>query len=121
MSEDKTAEQNGAKTFEERVFMRFDSLEHRIEKLEMKQYDTKPMWEKALASIIETNERLRTFDERFDNIDQKFEALSTDLDNGLRGVERKIDVLNQYILDLRADQRYVDSRLEKIEAQAKPS
>ncbi len=139
MSEDRTGETNGSRSFEERVFARFDALGNRIERLEMRQYDTKPMWEQALAAIADTsvhvrigfdelrglmevmNSRLASMDARFDSMDAKFTALGTDLDNGLRGVERKIDVLNQYILDLRADQRYVDSRLEKIESQAKPS
>ncbi len=152
MSEDRTAEANGSRSFEERVFARFDSVESRIERLEMKQYDTKPIWEHCIAAIAETNAlmragfdelrielvnlntrfdarfnavdarfdaidiRLNAIDIRFDAIDARFATLSTDLDNGLRGVERKIDVLNQYILDLRADQRYVDSRLEKIES-----
>jgi chromosome segregation ATPase len=192
MSEDKTAEVNNSKSFQDRVFARFDTIDERFErvegrlstveirigKLEDRQYDTKPIWEQALAAIAETNKvmlagfdefrrqfesinarldsmdariysidaridsidaridsmdtRLDSMDVRFDSMDAKFEALRdkvesgynklhTDLENGLRGVERKIDVLNKNILDLQADQRYVDSRLEKIESQAKPS
>ncbi len=206
MSEDKTAEINDSRSFQDRVFARFDTIDERFErvegrlstveirigKLEDRQYDTKPIWEQALAAIAETNTvMLAGFDEfrrqlesinarldsmdvrfesiearlnsmdirfdsmdarfdsmdarfdsmdarfdsmevRFDSMDAKFQALSdkvesgsdilhTDLENGLRGVERKIDVLNKNILDLQADQRYVDSRLEKIESQAKPS
>jgi len=74
--------------------------------------------------------RFDSMDARFDSMDVRFEALSdkvevgsntlhTDLEDGLRRVERKIDVLNKNILELQADQRYVDSRLEKIES--KPS
>lgn len=171
MSEDKTAEINNSRSFQDRVFARFDTIDERFErvegrlstveirigKLEDRQYDTKPIWEQALAAIAETNKvmlagfdefrrqlesinarldsmdlRLDSMDARFDSMDAKFQALSdkvesgsdilhTDLENGLRGVERKIDVLNKNILDLQADQRYVDSRLEKIESQAKPS
>jgi chromosome segregation ATPase len=157
MSEDRTAETKDPRSFQDRVFARFDtiegrlsSVEIRIGKLEDRQYDTKPIWEQALAAIAETNRvmfagfdefrrqlesinaRLDSMDVRFDSMFAKFEALSdkvesgsdilhTDLENGLRGVERKIDVLNKNILDLQADQRYVDSRLEKIESQAKPS
>ena len=156
MSKEITAETNGPRSFEDRVFARFDSLESRIERLEMKQYDTKPIWEHMLVAIehLETklgsvnirfdslearfdavekrfdgvhqrfdavDQHFDAVDQRFDAVDKRFETLNTDIDNGLRGVERKIDVLNQYILDLRADQRYVDSRLEKIESQSKPS
>jgi len=181
MSEEKTAETKDPRSFEERVFARFDAVDERFEriegrllnveiritKLEDRQYDTKPIWEHALAAIAELNERMLkgfaeiqaqltamnsrldamdrrfdamdvcfdamdvrfdTMDRRFDAIDQRSEViegrLSTqdvDSDNNFRGLERKLDVLNKNIFELRADQRYVDSRLEKIESQAKPS
>jgi chromosome segregation ATPase len=188
MSEEKTAETKDPRSFEERVFARFDAVDERFEriegrllnveiritKLEDRQYDTKPIWEHALAAIAELNERMlkgfaeiqaqltamnsrldamdRRFDAidgrldamdvrfdamdvRFDAMDRRFDAidqrsqviegrLSTqdvDSNNNFRGLERKLDVLNKNIFELRADQRYVDSRLEKIESQAKPS
>ena len=176
MSEDRTAETNESRSFQERVFARFDTIDNRFErvegrlssvdirigKLEDRQYDTKPIWEQALAAIAETNTvmvagfdefrrrfesvnarldsmetrfdsmetRFDSMESRFDSTETKFESLGdkveagsktlhTSLENGLRGVERKIDVLNKNILELQADQRYVDSRLEKIES--KPS
>ena len=146
MSEDKTTETKDPRSFEERVFARFDvvegrlsNVEIRIGKLEDRQYDTKPIWEQALAAIAENNQRMRegfdeikaqlgvivarldAMDDKFKAIDERFNSLDKDLDNNFHGVERKIDVLNRNILELRADQRYVDSRLEKIESQAKPS
>jgi methyl-accepting chemotaxis protein len=171
MSEDKTAETKDSRSFEERVFARFDvvegrlsNVEIRIGKLEDRQYDTKPIWEQALAAIAENNQQMRegfaetnqriqgaleeiaennqrmregfdeiraqlgvigarldAMDEKFTAIDERFNSLDMNLDHNFRGVERKIDVLNRNILELRADQRYVDSRLEKIESQAKPS
>ena len=60
--------------------MRFDALEYRIEKLEMKQYDTKPIWEQALAAITETNQRLQAFDKRFDVIDERFDVIDERFD-----------------------------------------
>jgi chromosome segregation ATPase len=192
MNEENTAETEESRSFQSRVFARFDtiddrfervegqlsSVEIRISKLEERRYDTKPIWEQALAAIAETNRamhagfgefgrqlelinksldsmdarfdsmdtrfdsmdtrfdsmdtRFDSMDTRFDSMDARFDSmdtkvevrsntLHTDLENGLRGVERKIDVLNKNILDLQADQRYVDSRLERIESQAKPS
>src|SRR4030095_2986509 len=196
MSEDKTAETRDSRSFEERVFARFDvvegrlsNVEIRIGKLEDRQYDTKPIWEQALAAIAENNQRMRegfdetnqriqeafdeiaktnqqmregfdetnqriqeafdeiaktnqqmregfdetraqlggivarldAMDEKFKAIDERFNSQDKDLDHNFRGVERKIDVLNRNILELRADQCYVDSRVEKIESQAKPS
>ena len=146
MGENTTEAINDSRSFEERVFARFDAvdrrfdaIEIRIERLEMKQLDTKPIWERALVAIEETNAamrngfaivghaidqinaRLDSMDKRFDGIDARFEALSTELNDGFRGVEGKIEVLNQYLLEFRADQLYVDKRLQKIESGSKPS
>jgi len=174
MGENTTEAINDSRSFEERVFARFDAvdrrfdaIEIRIERLEMKQLDTKPIWERALVAIEETNAAMRNgfaivghaidqinarldsmdkrfdgvdarfeamdkrfdgidarfeaMDKRFDGIDARFEALSTELNDGFRGVEGKIEVLNQYLLEFRADQLYVDKRLQKIESGSKPS
>ena len=139
MSEDKTKNMNNSRSFEERVFARFDTvderfqriegnLEIRIRKLESRQYDTKPIWEQVLVALAEINTRLDKMDARFDGIDARldkmdarFDKQDTVLDNGFRSVERKMDVLNKYFLETRADQRYLDDRLEKLESQSKPS
>ena len=135
MSEDKTKEMNGSKSFEERVFERFERIEGRlvnveikISKLEERQYDTKPIWEQVLAAIAEINSRLASMDARFDGIDarfdrvdSRFDKLETDMDDGFRRVARKMEVLNDSFLEMQADQRYLDRRLEKIEAQENSS
>jgi chromosome segregation ATPase len=54
MNEDSTKELSHRRSFEERVFARFDTIDARLEKLEARNYDTKPIWEKALAAIMET-------------------------------------------------------------------
>ena len=61
MNEEPTQNLSGTRTFEERVFARFDSVDARFdtvdarfEKLESRAYDTKPIWERALAAIMET-------------------------------------------------------------------
>jgi chromosome segregation ATPase len=142
MSEDKTKEMNGSKSFEERVFERFERIEGRlvnveikISKLEERQYDTKPIWEQVLAAIAEINSRLASMDgrfdamdarfdaidARFDRVDSRFDKLETDMDDGFRRVARKMEVLNDSFLEMQADQPYLDRRLEKIEAQENSS
>jgi len=135
MSEDKTKEMNDSKSFEERVFERFERIEGRlisveikISKLEERQYDTRPIWEQVLAAIAEINTRLDKMDARLDKMDARldkmdarFDKQDAVLDTGFRSMERKMDVLNKYFLETRADQRYLDDRLEKLESQAKPS
>ena len=105
MSEESTQNMTDGRSFEERVFARFDSIdarlqnvETRLERLEAKSYDTKPVWERALAEILEVKERLDTL-----------ERLSHQM-------VRKIDVLGKDMLTLRADQTGVENRLDKLES-----
>ena len=97
MSEDKTVDMDG-RSFEERVFARFDaidarleSVEMRLEKLEAKSYDTKSIWERALAELLELREKV-------DNVD------------------RKIDVLGRDMVQMRADQVRTERRIDNLEA-----
>jgi hypothetical protein len=57
---------NGSRSFEERVFARFDALDARLQNLEAKAYDTKPIREQALREIIETR---RELSKRLDRIE----------------------------------------------------
>ena len=65
MSEETTQDMNGSRSFEERVFARFDALDStlrdldaRLQTLEARAYDTKPIWEQALKEIMETRREL---------------------------------------------------------------
>lgn len=104
MSEEGTKDQD-RHSFEERVLTavnsmlvtltsfdsRLASLETRLDRQAL---ETKPMWEKALAEVVETRTEMI---QRFDNL------------------ERKLDVVNRDMLQLRADQRHAESRLDKLE------
>ncbi len=95
MSEEKTKDQNGARPFEERVLaaiteMRAD-FNARLERLEAKSYDTKPIWERALAEIVEVSRKV-------------------DL------MERHMKVMRDDIHNMRADGVGFHTRLEKLEA-----
>jgi len=49
----------------DRVDNRLDGMDQRLEKLEARAYDTKPIWERALAEILEISKRLESLDRRF--------------------------------------------------------
>jgi len=72
------------------VDARLDGLEGRVQALEAKALDTKPIWERALAEILEVRK-------------------------GVEDLNRKIDVLNQDVLQVRADQRRVEKRMGDLE------
>ena len=105
MSDENTREIKDPRSFEERVFARFDAIdarfdgvdarfervegrlgavEIRITNLENRQYDTKPIWEQALAAIAEMNVAMV---EGFESVRNElrtefhsgFDALRTDL------------------------------------------
>jgi chromosome segregation ATPase len=102
MSEDVTQNMPDGRSFEERVFARFDAIDARLQTLEdqaeRRALETKPIWERALAEIIEIKERLNSL-----------EQLSTQ-------TLRKIDVLSKDMLTLRADQVGIEDRLDKLES-----
>ena len=65
MSEETTQNIDGSRSFEERVFARFDALDSsirdldvRLQKLEAHAYDTKPIREQALKETMETRREL---------------------------------------------------------------
>ncbi|HKP71593.1 MAG TPA: hypothetical protein VJT82_01565 [Pyrinomonadaceae bacterium] len=81
------------RSFEERVFARFDSLDStlrdldaRLQKLEARAYDTKPIWEQALKEIMETR---RELSKRLDRI----EAIAHETRADLRDAEDRIEKL----------------------------
>jgi chromosome segregation ATPase len=118
MSEDRTRDLPNDRSFEERVFARFDAMEGRfatidarfdamdarfdtiearfdavdarlagldtrVQVLEAKAYDTKPIWERALAEILSVKERV-------ENIERKFNLLIQDMMQ-LRGDQRRVE------------------------------
>jgi hypothetical protein len=77
--------------FEERVFARFDALDSamratdsRLQKLEIRAYDTKSIWEQALREIVETR---RELSKRLDRI----EAIAHETRADLRDAEDRLD------------------------------
>ncbi|HSE31816.1 MAG TPA: hypothetical protein VLA93_09565 [Pyrinomonadaceae bacterium] len=129
MSEDRTKDLNEPGSFEER----FDRMEIRITNLEDRQYDTKPIWERALTEIAELRsghhtdiEGLRTdlrseFQTGIESLRSEIKAESESvrytLEHELRRFGRQMDVLNQTLLQIQADQRYFDRRLEELGTQ----
>jgi hypothetical protein len=88
MSDESTTEQLGGQSFEEMVLSQLASINSRLNSLEQqverKALETKPIWERALAEIVELRREMR---------------------DGFEGVEDKISVLNDDVLKLRAQRR----------------
>jgi small-conductance mechanosensitive channel len=95
MSEENTQNMPDAdgRSFEARVFARFDAqdailqnLDARLQTLEARAYDTKPIWEQALKEIIDTR---RELSKRLDRI----EAIAHETRADLREAEDRIEKL----------------------------
>ena len=69
---------------------RLNNVDQRLEKLEARAYDTKPIWERALAEIIEIGKRLESLDRRF-------------------------SILTDDVIHTRADVRKLEERLSNVE------
>jgi uncharacterized coiled-coil protein SlyX len=107
MSEEKTENiSDDGRSFEERVFARFDALDERLQKLESdaerRAVETKPIWERALAEILEMQQGLNEF--------------RGEMNDALRDLSRKIGVLGSDMIQLRADQTHAESRLDSLES-----
>jgi hypothetical protein len=108
MSEENTQNMLDSRSFEERVFARFDALDARLQKLESeaerRALETKPIWERALAEILEVQQGLNEF--------------RSAVDDGLRDLSRKIGVLGNDMIQLRADQAHAENRLDNLESKS---
>ena len=109
MSEESTRDLPDNRSFEERVFarfdamdarfdsmearfdVRFDSLDVRVQALEARSLDTRPIWERALAEIVEVKE-------------------------AIEDVKRKFEILIQDVMQVRTDQRRVERRMDALES-----
>lgn len=124
MSEENTQNLPDTRSFEERLFARFDALdsrmgrmEARMERMEVRLDDlttrverleaeserraveTKPIWERALAEIAALSQKVDVLVEKVDVI------------------ERKLDVLAQDVLTVRANQRKLETRMDRLDSE----
>src|SRR5256885_901132 len=104
------------RSFEERVFARFDAMDARFNAIdarfdmtdarlqrledesERRTLETKPTWERALAEILELRRDVG------------------EVKDSLRDLSRKINVLNRDMIQLRADHDHVEDQVEKLES-----
>jgi hypothetical protein len=100
MSEDKTKTLGGDSKLFEQILTKLEVLDARLQRVEIKVeergFDTKPIWEKALAAIMEVNQQIAT-------------------------LNRKIDVFNSDMLNVRATQLENEARLRRLETEREGS
>jgi chromosome segregation ATPase len=111
MNEETTRELPDRSSFEQRVFARFDSIDTRLEKLESRNYDTKPIWEKALAAIMETRLEVGELRNKVDVIETKVDVIETKVDV----IETKVDVIETKVDAIETKVDVIETKVDAIE------
>lgn len=142
MNEEPTRDLPGKKSFEERVFARFDAMdarfdaiEARLENLESRAYDTKPIWERALMEIRETRlevgevkNRVRVIEKEVAVVKANYGSIRTDFEEFkrelIRQLTRRLDLVLKVMVDTRDeiattrdDMAAAEERITKLESQ----
>ncbi len=130
MNEETTKGLPDKRSFEERVFARFDAMDARfdaveagLDRLEARAYDTKPIWERALAAITETQKEVGEIKARVETIEIDVAGLRGDYasllesqQNFKKKIVRRIDLLLETLVDTHENQRNSDARLTLLES-----
>ena len=110
MTEEITQHMPDGRSFEERVFARFDALAASIrgldarltsleEKVDQRLKETRPIWEQVLA--------------RLDSFEKRFERIEKSVDN----LNRKFRIFNEDILSWQNKQEDLEERVSKLESE----
>ena len=144
MSDERTRELPEARSFEERVFARFDAMEARSSAIETR-FDAMNSRFDAMETRFDTMEarfenRFSAIDKRFDGVDARLDSLAMrvqalearaldtkpiweralaeilEVKKGVEDFNRKLDVLTLDVMQVRADQRRVEKRMDELES-----
>lgn len=134
VSQEITRDLNGDRPFEERVFARFDgiekylrSLDSRVQVLESRGYDTKPIWERALKEILETRIELKETRDalkgevkgirvELKEMRDGLKDLRYDLNTFKRDVTARLDEIQMVVIENRVVVRRAHERIDNLES-----
>jgi chromosome segregation ATPase len=110
MNEEPTKTFPGKNSFEERVFARFDAVDARLERLESRSHDTKPIWERALKAIMETGLEVGEVKNKVNAIEQRVGVI----ENKVGVIENKVGVIENDVAGIRTDYGGIRSEFEDL-------
>ena len=133
MSEELTRELPDGRSFEERVFARFDFLDGRFNAMDVRFDALEKRFDGVEKRLDAVEKRLDSVDARLDALDIRVQALEAialntkpiweralaeilEVKRAVKDLTRKIDVLSQDVLQVRADQRRVEKRMDDLES-----
>jgi chromosome segregation ATPase len=115
MSEEPTKDLPIKRSFEERVFARFDAMDARLEKLEAQRYDTKPIWERALAAIMQTQLEVGEIKTRVGGIEGKVDTIEGKVDT----IEGKVQLIENDLAVIKSDHKGIRNELVDVRREVK--
>lgn len=132
MSDNPTQERPDSRSFEERVFARFDSLDARIDRVETKVDGLDSRLSSLGNKVDGLDGRLTTLEAKVDSRLREtrpiWEAVLTrlgDVESGVEGLKQEVKKLTHTVmlvhednLHIRAGQRELNQRVEKLESQS---
>jgi archaellum component FlaC len=125
MSDNPTKEIPDSRSFEERVFARFDNLDGRLtaleEKVDSRLRETRPIWEAVLTRLGGVENRLGGVETRLGGVETRLGGVETrlgGLEEEVNTVRHTITLVHEDNLHMRADQRKLTGRVEKLESQS---
>ena len=103
----------------ERILARLDSIDTRLgnvenrlstleDKVDRRLQETRPIWEQVLA-------RLDSVEGRLDGFEARLDVFGDELRTSLRRFERQVKLLAEDVMEVRADQRDLDKRMDQLE------
>src|SRR5712691_5464858 len=127
MSKEITKDLDGNRPFEDRVFARFDSidaylksLDGRVQVLESRSHDTKPIWERALKEILESRLEFGELNSKVATVESKVAGLGNEVKEIKRELKREVTKRLDRLLSMeqenRADIRDAEDRIETLES-----
>jgi uncharacterized coiled-coil protein SlyX len=137
MNEEQTRDVSDRRSFEDRVFARFDSMDARFDSMDAR-FDS--MDARINSLEVRVDAQFNLIDVRFDRVDARLDGLDVrvqaleakaldtkpiweralveivEVKKGVDDINRKLDILYQDVFQVRADQRLVHQRMDALES-----
>lgn len=115
---------------------RLDNVENRIsniethltaleDKVDRRLQETRPIWEQVLVrldavegQLVNFDGRMVSFEGRLDGFEKRLDDFGGELRLSLRRFDRQIEELAKDVLEVRADQRDLEKRMDETESKA---
>ena len=110
MTEDETKRMSASLSFEEKVLRHLEEVSSGIEEV------------RSRVVALERREAERDMDTKpgFDHILAEVRNINANIETYLKNFDRKLDVVNSELLQVKADQRALEVRVRKVEIDSRP-